>query len=297
MIITTDRDIDIYRILSSGPATREFLYDAYRKSVLKIKTDNLAESNEKQTKTKIGKSGFFLRLWLLKKNGYLKSQQYSRRDRKGFFALYALTQTSSDILCEHAGYRVETIRMGLPPDSRVSHDLQVSDTVRAIKREGGRFPYDYFIVDEDWQRKTAQKKRQAFSDLLVLVRLDIKGKETKSSFHIEIDNNTIAPIYVKEKVRKMTNPTLILCTTSRRKEILQFLFKHDYDIAVGLEEIDKTPDKNIKKVNSKKDKYQDKNLKNVFFALTSDFCASNGGGFLNTKLENIVGGRSKVFQL
>lgn len=291
------RDIDIYRILSSGPATRESLYDTYRKSVLKIKDNNLAESDEPKGKNKLGKNGLFLRLWRLKKSGYLKSQQYSRRDSKGLFALYALTQDSADILCEHADYKIESIRMALPPKSRVSHDLQVTDVVRAIKREGGRFPYEYLIMDEDWLRKTAQKKKQSFSDLFARVRLNIGGKETPGNFHIEIDNNTIAPLYVKEKVRKMIYPTLILCTTSKRKENLRNFLKIAYDVAVGLEEIDKTPDKNIKKVNSQKDKYQDKNLKEVYFALTSDFCASNGGGFLNTKWETIAGTRAKIFQL
>jgi hypothetical protein len=282
-----DRDIDIFRILSSGAAEMKYIYSLYQKSVLRIKDSNLAEgSSDQAKKVKTGKAGFLRRLWVLQKKGYLKSRRYQIIRNQGHFVLCGLTQNSSDILCEHSGYRPEGIRMSLPPASHVSHDFQVSDVVRAIKREGGRFPYEYLIIDEYWQRKTAFKKIQSFSDVFVILRLNSNGREINGKIHVEIDNNTIVPNYVREKVRKMTLPTFILCTTKKRIEILQHNFKTAYDLAV--------PHSSDKRAENKN---PDKNLINVFFALTSDFCASNGGGFINTKFETIAGGKAKAIQL
>lgn len=107
MVAIMERDMDIFKILSKGPATRDAVYSAFNdKSVVYIIPQTT------RYKPKVG--AFFQRLWMLKKNNCLKSQRYYIREKK-HFTLYALTALSAELLCKEEGYKPEAIKMVLPP--------------------------------------------------------------------------------------------------------------------------------------------------------------------------------------
>ena len=263
LVTVTERDKDIFRALSSGATT--FLQ---LKSIM-----------EKMHKKKLPERVLRVRLAKLKSANYITSRAYANRNGQGKFALYVLTKLSSDILCD-VGYPPGSIRCTLPNDYMVAHDLMVTETVRAIKKEGANI-YLYEIWDDNVLKKRKYlmkpiekvrhkkniKKGEAFPDLYVRITLERKGRRQVHSYDMEIDNNTEMPAVVVDKARRHFNTTIILCTLTSRIDSLRRTC-----VALG-----------------------DPDLRNkVYFALISDFSAN---GFLESNWIDAEGTRAVVFDL
>src|SRR5208337_3578169 len=84
LVVVTERDKDMFRILSSGATPYVQL-----KSIF-----------ENMQKKKISDNALWVRLSKLKAANYIASRAYANRTGQGKFALYALTKLSNDILCD-----------------------------------------------------------------------------------------------------------------------------------------------------------------------------------------------------
>lgn len=208
LVVVTDRDMDIFRMLSSGPAAfaqiKIFMEKIYRR---KMTNDVLRK-----------------RLSKLKAGGYLDSRSYSSREFQGRFSLYALTALSVRQLVK-AGYPAGSLRTRLPDDFALEHEMLVTDAVRAIKREGAR-TYEFQLTDKHVLREvfSDSKKNRVFPDLHVRLALDIKDKTVFRSFDIEIDDITVLPAKVIERAAGFKKPFLILCTLAQRITALKRTF-------------------------------------------------------------------------
>lgn len=283
MIQLTEKDVDIFRILSSGATAymdiETLLERSYRYTIIrgrkgdnetgKHKKRGFQGSNSKETTRK----GLKNRISELKAEGFILSRVYPRRDGPGIFALYVLTPLSMAVLIEH-GYDSSWIRMNLPGNYSIAHDKMVTETVRAIKREGGRVGYNYAIIDEVRLKEMHGKSKAdaIFPDLFARITLDVGSEEIIKRYHIEIDNNTLRPEVIVEKVRKAAIKNIILCTIMSRIESLRRAF-------IGAIDEERRGRRQDKKT------HEDQGLKNlsldkkVIFALVNDF---HRGGFLGT---------------
>src|SRR4030043_2597 len=160
MVIITERDVNIFKVLSSGASDltdiKRMLRDVY--------------------KTEVTPNALQKRLSLLKKDGYIQSRVYARRNdgikikKEGYekqedeklnrsnvpFALYALTFLSIAVLVER-GYDHNWIRACLPGPPFIKHDEMVREVVRAIKKEAARVGYSFGLVDELNLKRMARK--------------------------------------------------------------------------------------------------------------------------------------------
>jgi hypothetical protein len=222
MVIITDRDINIFKVLSSGASDltdiRRMLRDVY--------------------KTEVTSNALQKRLSLLKKDDYIQSKVYAKRNdgirakTEGYekqeneklmktnstFALYALTVLSIAVLVER-GYDHNWIRASLPGPPFIKHDEMVREIVRAIKREAARVGYSFGLVDELNLKKMASKykSKENLPDLLVRLTLDIGSEKIIKRYNLEVDNNTISPSYMVDKVLKSKRRTLIICNDSKTR--------------------------------------------------------------------------------
>ncbi|MEW6587403.1 MAG: hypothetical protein AB1442_17565 [Nitrospirota bacterium] len=287
MVIITDRDIDIFKILSSGASDltdiRRMLRDVY--------------------KTEVTPNALQKRLFLLKRDDYIQSKTYARKNdgirvknegyenREGAksmktnvpFALYALTVLSIAVLVDK-GYDHNWIRASLPGPPFIRHDEMVREVVRAIKREAGRVGYSFGLVDELNLKKMASKykTKENLPDLLVRLTLDIGSEQIIKRYNLEIDNNTISPSHMVDKVLTSKRKTLIICNDSKsRMESFLRAFKSA------------TRDegrKNLIKVKKKKGSGQTEEAiplaHKVVFTYLKEFCAR---GFLQTNFISIDG--------
>ena len=260
-----DRDISIFKLLTSGPSRIDMLFSDYKK---------ITKSSD------ISKEAFSQRVWSLKKQGYLRSRIYLDTNKKGGkYALYALTNYSAEVLCRKHGYRIESIRMKLPNKKEVAHNIEVTNVVKNIKREASQIIYEFTMFDEYWQRKLRDdnEKKSPIPDLLLKTHFNANGKEKVFLFNVEIDNSTIAAGEIAKKLAKYSFPVLIICTTRKRLMILQ------------------------KTIYAKRNEtvYHDKNfidiVNDVYLCFLNDFCKTNSGGIVGTtwvkpdgKLVNIM---------
>lgn len=203
----TDRDKDILRFLSSGPALLSELLTAL-----------------KRMKWQVTKAALLIRLSVLRKCDYIISKYYYNRTGLGRYSLYALTKRSLDVLVS-AGYMREHVRLGLPDKIEVSHEIAVTSIVRAIKKEASKTGYGFSIMDEKTLKQRFRKsKGRKFPDLLVRLIFNIAGAEKEKDIYVEYDNSTTYAVEVLEKVVEHKNVTLILCPTSERLNTLKRVF-------------------------------------------------------------------------
>ncbi len=245
MVQLNNKDIDIFRVLSSGATSYLdivlILEKVYKYSIIKEKEKignrssetgemekrkpgrkRFAGTNEKQITSK----GLKNRLNELKREGYIVSDIYPRSDGPGVFALYALTPLSMAVLINQ-GYDNNWIRSNLPKLNFVAHDKIVTETVRAIKREAGRTGYDFGIVDENRLREMyikGNRSKALYPDLFVRITLHAGSEQITKRLNIEIDNNTLRPEAIADKVKKLDHKTIILSTNMQRIESLRRTF-------------------------------------------------------------------------
>lgn len=224
-VYLTDRDIDIFRILSSGPTAIGHLQrqlQFFRSQHTYEDKDDSKDLNRKNEKNTSEKHLLVIRLSKLKKFGYIESRRYGDRTGKnGVYSLYTLTMHSKQVLVDDYKYDPTYIRMGLPHMYGVSHELLVTDVVRTIKREAGKLKYDFSLKDENTLRSESNKKGERFPDLLVELRIpDNRGKNTLKELAIEVDNSTHPPLNVFEKAKVLFGQygisIMILCNDRPR---------------------------------------------------------------------------------
>jgi len=164
MLQIGSKDIDIFRILSSGATSyseiEDMLERVYKYRVIKVTVNKNKQKSEgseyrenqsqkkrraETTDREITRKRLRNRLSEMKREGYLASRLYPNREGSGITALYALTPLSTAILISK-GYDNNWIRASLPSVHFVEHDRMVTKTVHAIKRESGRAGYDFGIV-------------------------------------------------------------------------------------------------------------------------------------------------------
>ena len=212
MIAVTERDVDIFRVLSSGPTTFDQLYGTMLRKQLFFKPQALRK-----------------RLHILMTAHYLASRVYHSRNGGHRYSLYALTDQSAGVLVE-SGYDYHWIRKALPDEYRVTHELAVTEVVRAIKREAGQIDYDVSIRDEmSLKEEKTRRKKTTYPDLLVSIRIVVNKRVTKQEIAIEVDNSTIPPYRVVEKARKLGHMTVYLCMTTQRIDALRRAFSYTGD--------------------------------------------------------------------
>lgn len=203
--VITDRDMDIFRMLSSGPAVfiqiRLFMERIYRQ--------------------KMTASALWARLSKLKASGHIQSRRYAGRETHGMFSLYSLTPLSIELLV-NAGYPPGGIRAMLPDDSMVAHDMLVTDIVRTIKRDGVGL-YEYQLTDKN-TLKQALNKSGDYPDLHLRLSFDPKKNHNVKIYGIEVDLGAALPAGIVGKVKQLPNHTLILCRTAGRVESLKRAF-------------------------------------------------------------------------
>jgi hypothetical protein len=211
----SERDIDIFRVLSSGCTALPILLSAMKKR------------NEYRGLTK---SSLIIRLCRLRKAKYIESRRYQNRDGAGWFTIYSLNKPAVEILVKN-GYARERIRSGLPSDYTVSHEIAVTETIRAIKKEAAKMQYSFSIFDESTLKKIADrpKPNKVFPDLLVKLTFDVSGEQKAKTIAIEFDNGTIHAIDVVRKVKALNRPTIILCNITERINTLRRVFANAND--------------------------------------------------------------------
>jgi hypothetical protein len=281
----TPRDLNIFRILSSGPAQLGFiqqqleLFKRGRRSRRQAEDPDEADSNPSDISEKheakshqiyLARRVLVVRLSQLRKSDLIATRRYRAMTGKGIFTLYSLTPTSRDVLVQD-GYAREHIRMVLPHKYGVTHELAVSDIVRSIKREAGAVHYGFSIKDENTLRSESKNRRGRFPDLLVTLYVPRRQESPlKKVLALEFDNSTEDPDYVVAKAQGLANkkklPSLILCRDSQRIEKLRRRF----------DELAK----------------EDLRLM-VFFSLLSDFISK---GFVGTRWLTIDGRAAEVIK-
>lgn len=251
----TERDKDIFRILSSGPATFPYLKHSL----------NLMRKESQKTSD----MALRRRLSQLVKEKYIASRKYGMGDIRSMRTLYAVTPMSVEVLTG-MGYAVERIRAGLPGKPFVTHELAVTDVVRRIKREGAELKFEYVFTDERTLRQMSKglRRRKLYPDLFVKLSWSEGSEKKRLTLNIEVDNSTILARYVIGKVKRMAFPTLILCMTRDRIEILKKASELEWK---GMSE-----------------KEKDAFYRKIFFGLISDFTGRQGG-FAGTNWETFKG--------
>jgi hypothetical protein len=158
------------------------------------------------------------------------------------------------------GYNYHWIRKALPDDVLVTHELAVTDVVRAIKREAAQADYDVSIRDElSLKEEKTKRRKTTYPDLLVSIRVLLNKRPTRQEIALEVDNSTIPPYRVVEKARKLNHMTVYLCMTTQRIDSLRRAFSDTRD---------------------------EKLWNRLAFGLLSDF---TGKVFLGTTLINVAG--------
>ncbi len=225
MAFITSRDMDIFRVLSSGPMTAEQIISELKRVIAKNPEDDT--DGKKKTKHDMSYAAFQIRISKLKKDGYIASRIYCDRHGKGVHALYALTPHSAAILIERESWDARRIRYTLPNKWTVAHEMQVVAVVKAIKRESAKVIYDFSMEDENSLKSASKgaKKRMPYPDLFIRFTFQQKDKVRQKSLGIEIDNGTLDERLVAAKAHtlwvKNRWMSFIICTHTRRIEKLR----------------------------------------------------------------------------
>lgn len=233
MICITERDKDLFRYLSSGPAT----VDQICQFILRVsktpapehndsdsgkETENKKKPQRKQ-KTDRTKKVVYERLSKLIRSGYIRVGYYTRKDGLGRFALYALSNFSTEYLVDQCNYRLVNIRRQLPTPNAVSHEIAVTGIVRAVKNEAYRSRCGISVIDEIALKKANSQvgNGKAYPDLLVYLRW---SDQLRHKYAIEIDSSTVPHRDMIYKLTNITAHTLHLCKTMDRVNELRTIY-------------------------------------------------------------------------
>jgi excisionase family DNA binding protein len=242
MAIIQTRDITIFKGMRFGPMTISGIRASFQ------------NENESEEDANLTLPALKQRIHILSNDGYIKSCLYSNLNVLGVSlrALYCLTDRSIEELVKRTDIPVESVRSTLPSRHTVIHELLVTYVVRTLNQESKikKFEFDYF--DENLLRQRIEKKkprkRYVFPDLEVIT---YHGDKT-IKFKIEVDRGTISELRVAKKIDLLSNSdnyyyVIVLCEKRIRIERLkQALRTRTYAM-------------------------YHKNIRNVFFALTSEF--------------------------
>lgn len=239
MASVTARDLKIFEFLVDGPATVDQIQAHLYKNLYQLDRNKL-------------KKVIYERLSKLIRSNYIQAKHYVNRNGSGRYALYSLTEFSSEILVREKNYSIETIRCTLPAPFHVTHELEVTGIIRAIKKENCRSNYEVKIMDENALKATAITRNvfKAYSDLTLAITFP-SGKTVHIT--VEMDNGSflakdmiekvchICMPFVHQKVPKDTpqdilnrmakaaRPVIIVCTEQLRINALKLAFKRKYD--------------------------------------------------------------------
>jgi hypothetical protein len=286
MPIATPRDLDIFRILASGPMAAPQI----RHELTKFHAKDPKKKDDKGDGYAriMTQDALKMRMCRLRKDGYIVSRIYPEKHGKGTFALYALTPRSIEVLVQEHGFNCKHIRATLPSKETVVHELQVVDIVKTIKRDGGKLRYEYDIEDENFLKARAGesgevRKRLPYPDLHVTLYFKV-GRETEvKNFAVELDNATILESRVCDRAHRLYVAkkwiTMVICPQRERINKLRTAF------GLYIEEQKKKLKHDAEKAE------MDKFYWRTFFTTTYDF---HDKGFLNTTWMTIEGGTPAI---
>ncbi|MGO9612373.1 MAG: hypothetical protein ACLPX5_05010 [Dissulfurispiraceae bacterium] len=201
MLLITDRDLDLLRYFSSGASTIYQLHGALLMMGYKISL--------KALRTRIDR---------LMQNRYLVSNLYcNRRFGNGAQALYGLTvKAQAELVYTKYPYMIRT---GLPAAAIAAHEMEVTSVIRGIKKECSKLAFAVIFKDEATLRaeRAFKKIKESLPDLQV--RIFFKTPEGAAKIfriNMEIDNDTMAPKRLIEKLKGLKGQTMWLFTENRR---------------------------------------------------------------------------------
>ncbi len=203
--VITERDMDIFRMLSSGPAT-----------FIQIRL-----GMEKIYKREMSEAVLWTRLSKLKGSRYIKSRRYASSEGQGRFSLYSLSLLSIGLLVK-AGYPAGSLRAGLPDDVALAREMRVTTVVRAIKKEGARL-YEYQIADKRTLKQAAEGAgKAACPDLHVRLIFHASGKRLVRVFDMEIDDGAVLPAHAARRISRLSPHTVVvLCAVEQRMDAVR----------------------------------------------------------------------------
>lgn len=214
IVILQPRDLAILRGLALGPLTLGQLMSNLR-HVKKIERVERKRGAPVKTQDPL-KEAVRVRIGKLAAAGYIETKRYN--PGRGGLALYALTEDGARALYAD-GMDYDQIRKGLPHRYGISHEMEVVSVLRGLERESREIRYALKWRDEKSLRAANRGigRGVAYPDIRAQISIDMKSQGTKNvTLNFEIDNNTIPPAIVYEKIAKHNAATLLLCTVQKR---------------------------------------------------------------------------------
>lgn len=269
MPIVIDFDVDIFRVLSSGPSTFSMLRDELHKL----------------RRTKIKDTYLIKRLSKMRNLKTIESKKYADPESGKTMSLYCLLEGALEHLYQHH-YDLDKVRYGYLPESRdVRHELAVTGVTRTLKKEASRIGYKLSIVDERTLREEANSKRRKgpLPDLFIVLVVESGYTERiERIYNIEVDMGTIKPQKIIEKIKRSRNKTIMICNRTERIEKLQAEFQKEYQ------------EMTLQKEKVKKDnKIIQKDLIHaIIFGTLQDF---SNNGLLSSNFQSILGNPRPIF--
>ena len=209
----TDRDIRILNALSSGPAIFDRLLTIVR------------EDEDEESLT--SKVALRKKVAHLTRGKYIHAEPYHNRKGRGYFCLYGIKELAISVLIEH-GIQRDHMRMNIPGELGVVHELMVTDVVRTLRRGHATKVYTLVELKDENKRKQETrggKKNRVYEDLKVCISyMSTKKDVTKRYLSFEIDNNTIDADKVVAKIKLLDRKVIVLCPTPARIEKLRAEF-------------------------------------------------------------------------
>ena len=198
-----DIELAIFEMLSCGCAT----YAEIKSALIKAFSQSEDETN---LMTRLRDEYLYKTLSLLRGRRLIQSCRYFDRAKSKNFTLYANTENSIEVLVRESAYRRDHIRSPyLPGKYSYWHDMDLTQIVRTIKREGPTYNYQYGFKDEYELRRTAEKSKKG--SLYPDLELDLKtGKGDRYFFRIEIQRHRQRVDAFARKLSKSRN-NLVLC--------------------------------------------------------------------------------------
>ena len=284
MAAPTERDIQIFAILASGPRSFKDIQVGLQKHCGRdvSKTEDKREGwNYNMTDTALK-----TRLSRLRKDGFIKSARYRDEIKDGIPSYYVLGEKAKDLLVSSYGYKPTYIRNTLPDKKLLSHELLVVEAVKTVKAESAKLAYEMDMEDENYLKARARgaKKYHAYPDVHFVLMFETPAGTVIKDIALEIDNGTMDPALIVEKTRKLFDKSFkAKCTThilSRTRERVEQLIGAFSRYAQMKETFANTADdRKIIEIFKKR----------VAFATVGDFCVK---GFVNTNwltMERLAG--------
>ena len=204
MLNLTNRDIDLFKVMSLGVATYKMIIDLFNKAYSHAISD----------------PALLRRLSMLRSAGYIESRKECYRKRSGHFTIYALTKTGAQAFAE-LGNSVESIRPGLPETDFLRHELNVTAVLHVIHIESSEGHYRYNFIDSSILKKYREKySKDSIPDLQMTLRL----KNRNIELNLEVD---LGPVLIPKMVGRIGDQTktdrliLILCNSEARIQTLR----------------------------------------------------------------------------